>query len=196
MQPLVGHDSLATGIFAVVFGGWVLFEIGLSSFKRPERGAKRRDGVSGLFVFLAIFVAFIIMESVAKAAPGAAMTTKPWIIFGAAIAVAFAGFALRLWAIRVLGRSFTAAIATSPGQTVVDSGPYRRIRHPSYTGALVTVLGAALTFTNWLSLVAFVPVFLAYCYRIMVEERALEGDLGGAYEEYRRRTRRMIPFVF
>ena len=196
MQPLVGHDPIATATFAVVFGGWILFEIILTGRRRPSRGERSRDRGSGLLVFGAMFVAFMILLKGPSSVPEATMSASPWMVFGVAIVIALAGFGLRVWAIRELGRSFTAAITVSPGQTVVQSGPYRLIRHPSYAGALVTVFGAALALANWVSLVAVVPIFLAYAYRIGVEERALERELGRPYADYRRTTRRLIPFVY
>jgi protein-S-isoprenylcysteine O-methyltransferase Ste14 len=103
--------------------------------------------------------------------------------------------ALRWYSISVLGTSFTCNVATHPGQQVVQSGPYRWIRHPSYTGGLLTVLGVLVCCLNWASLAALILVAFGYANRIRVEERALAADLGPAYRDYMRRTRRLIPFL-
>ena len=115
--------------------------------------------------------------------------------FGVGIALGVAGLGLRLYAIRVLGKFFTVTIGTRSDQRVIESGPYRFIRHPSYSGALIVLFGAALTFTNWLSLLAIVPPFVGYAYRI-AEEAVLKNDLGDDYREYCRRTERLIPFLY
>lgn len=195
MQPLVGNSTVASAVFAVVFGVWIMSEMVLTGRKRPRGHLRGQDRGSGVFVFGSMFVAFFIMD-VGTSVSGMAMSGNPWVIFVAGILVALAGIGLRLWAIRVLGRFFTSVIAVSPDQQVVDHGPYRLIRHPSYTGALITVLGAALCLANWLSLAAIVPVFLAYSYRIRVEESSLEGQLGHAYSDYRQRTKRLVPFIY
>jgi protein-S-isoprenylcysteine O-methyltransferase Ste14 len=187
---------MASIAFGVVFGGWILFEIVFTACRRPRREDRRHDRGSSALVFGAIFVSFLIMDNAATSAPAAAIAADPRAVFAAGIMLALAGIALRLWAIHVLGHSFTAAITARPDQSVVDYGPYRLIRHPSYAGAIVTVFGAALCFANWLSLVAAVPVFVAYAYRIRVEEAMLEGRLGRAYTDYRQRTKRLIPFLF
>jgi protein-S-isoprenylcysteine O-methyltransferase Ste14 len=106
-----------------------------------------------------------------------------------------AGMALRWYSIRVLGTSFTCEVSTRPGQEVVQTGPYRWIRHPSYTGGLITVLGVLVCCVNWLSFAALIFVLAGYAYRIRIEERALARDLGAAYRDYMRRTKRLIPFL-
>ncbi len=196
MQPLPGHDPLATGIFAVLFGGWVVFEFSLSMRLRPDRKTKRRDRGSSALVFGSNIAAFFVMELIANNATWAGIGNPRWIVFGVGIALGVAGLGLRLYAIRVLGKFFTVTIGTRSDQRVVESGPYRFIRHPSYSGALVVMFGAAVTFTNWLSLLAIVPPFIAYAYRVRVEEAVLKNDLGDDYRDYCRRTERLIPFVY
>jgi protein-S-isoprenylcysteine O-methyltransferase Ste14 len=97
---------------------------------------------------------------------------------------------------RVLGRYFTFNVAVHAGQTVVEAGPYRYIRHPSYTGALITVVGLGLVLGNWAGMIALVAcVGTGYAYRIWVEESALVLALGEPYRAYMGRTRRLVPFV-
>src|SRR4029078_3274371 len=94
-----------------------------------------------------------------------------------------------------LGRLFGMGVMTVPDQVVVESGPYAMMRHPSYTGALMTVLGVMLCSTNWLTLACFVIALPGFAYRIAVEERALVAALGDPYRDYMRRTKRLIPYL-
>lgn len=97
---------------------------------------------------------------------------------------------------RVLGRYFTYQVDVHSGQTVIEAGPYRYIRHPSYAGALITVIGLGLALGNWASLLSMVAcVAIGYAYRIRVEEAALVAALGQPYREYMSRTARLVPFV-
>jgi protein-S-isoprenylcysteine O-methyltransferase Ste14 len=87
-------------------------------------------------------------------------------------------------------------VAIAPEQTVIETGPYRLIRHPSYTGLLIILLGYGFCLTNWLSLLVLMGCsLLGFWYRIYVEEQVLQAQLGQRYQEYMRRTKRLIPFV-
>jgi len=79
----------------------------------------------------------------------------------------------------------------------VRSGPYRVLRHPSYTGSLLGIFGLSLTFANVAAIVVFNLCILgAFLYRIRVEERTLLEGLGDEYAEYMRHTYRLIPGVW
>jgi protein-S-isoprenylcysteine O-methyltransferase Ste14 len=114
---------------------------------------------------------------------------------GLGLALMLIGMALRWYSIRVLGRSFTTTVMTRPGQVVVESGPYRWIRHPSYTGGLLTVLGIFVCLTNPASFLGLLPPLAGYAYRIRIEENALTRSLGEPYRAYMQRTKRLIPFL-
>ena len=96
----------------------------------------------------------------------------------------------------MLGTSFTYDVRVRDGQAVIEHGAYRYVRHPSYAAGLLLFAGIGMALTNWLSLiVAILPPALAYAYRIAVEERALVATLGPAYEDYMRRTKRLVPRI-
>ena len=102
------------------------------------------------------------------------------------------GLATRVWAIVALGAAFRTTVEVDPGQTVVSSGPYKWIRHPSYTGLLLVVAGFGLAVGNWLALaVGLLLPLPGILWRIHVEEAELERVLGAAYSAYRARTTRL-----
>jgi protein-S-isoprenylcysteine O-methyltransferase Ste14 len=104
------------------------------------------------------------------------------------------GLALRVWAIAALGRRFRTTVQVDPGQEVVSRGPYRWVRHPSYTGLLLIVAGFGAALGNWLSLAACVVLPLpAIVRRIKVEEAELDRVLGQAYRAYQSNRARLIP---
>lgn len=105
------------------------------------------------------------------------------------------GVLLRQYAVRTLSEYFSLEVSVEETDTVVKSGPYRWVRHPSYTGELATVIGVGVAIGNWLSL-GFVTLagLLGYGYRIRVEEQVLRETLGDSYEAYAKRTPyRLIP---
>ncbi len=106
------------------------------------------------------------------------------------------GLVLRWAAILTLGRFFTANIAIHEDQPVITTGPYRYVRHPSYTGLLLAFLGLGVFFGSWLSLVVLmIPITLAVIHRIRLEESVLVNALGPAYAAYCARTKRLIPGI-
>src|SRR3954453_1703575 len=120
-----------------------------------------------------------------------------WLPACAGLAVMWAGFALRFWAVRTLGRFFRVEVSIDTGQTLVDTGPYARLRHPSYTGLLVFYLGLGIALDSYLSVAAAVLLPLPpVVNRIDHEERMLLRDLGEPYRAYSARTDRRIPFVW
>ena len=95
--------------------------------------------------------------------------------------------------LRIL-RSDTDRLLMTVGGNLL-AGPYRWVRHPSYTGSLLTIAGVLLCLVNVASLFALIIPLAGYAYRIRVEEDALVRSLGEPYRAYMRRTRRLIPFV-
>ncbi len=195
MIPLVATDPLIGGLFwaAVVF--WLAAEWVFGVRSRPPAGATLRDRGSRIVVVASVGIGIAMAANLAFAVPEAAIAAPRRLVPLAGIALMVGGEAFRLYAIRSLGRYFTFVVALHPGQRVVESGPYRLIRHPSYTGSLVTLFGMCLAMANWLSLLGMIPVALGYWYRIRVEERALVEGLGEQYRAYVRRTKRIIPYI-
>ena len=107
-----------------------------------------------------------------------------------------AGLLLRRWAIRHLGRFFTVDVSIASDQRVVDDGPYRYVRHPTYTGLLLEFAGIGLTLYSLTAfLVIIVPILLGLLHRVQVEEAALVEGLGAPYAAYMSRTKRFVPGV-
>ena len=107
------------------------------------------------------------------------------------------GFVLRFYSIFYLGRFFTINVAIVTGHRLIDSGPYRFIRHPSYIGSLMMFFGLGLGIGNWVSVVIFiVPTFAVLFWRMEIEEAALLESLGEPYRSYMKRTKRLIPMIY
>ena len=120
----------------------------------------------------------------------------PWCV-SIGVALFVVGMVLRWYSIIHLGRFFTVNVAIAADHQLVETGPYRFVRHPSYTGALLAFIGFAMVLRNWASvLLISLPIGFAFLYRINVEERALVQALGDRYRAYMKRTKRLIPFVY
>jgi protein-S-isoprenylcysteine O-methyltransferase Ste14 len=115
----------------------------------------------------------------------------------AGIALMVLGTAFRAWSVIALGRNFTVYVQVRDQQPVVDTGPYRLLRHPSYTGLLAVCLGIGLALGNWLALIVVVVLpTIAIVVRISVEERALLAGIGEPYRRFAATRKRLIPWVW
>ena len=180
-------------IIGLIYGA---SEMLLAYAKRRGQRDAAADAGSLRLIWLVVGASIGAAFFVARAFPEGAFgdVDVAWV---GGLAIFILGAALRWYAIFYLGRYFTIDIRVAEHQHVVDTGPYRFIRHPSYTGAFIQFLGLALCIGNIYSvLMMLVPVLVVFSYRIRVEERALERGLGEAYASYRRRTKRLIPFVY
>jgi protein-S-isoprenylcysteine O-methyltransferase len=190
------HPAYAS-IFWATYLLWIVLETIGSRTKRSGDPTKARDRGSFQLLMALLWLALGLAFALSFILPQATILWHRAVIFFVGIALMLAGIAFRFYAMSLLGRFFTYDVAVHAGQTVVEAGPYRYIRHPSYTGALVTLVGLGLALGNWAGLLALLACMgAAYAYRISVEEAALLAALGVPYKQYMRRTRRLVPFLF
>jgi protein-S-isoprenylcysteine O-methyltransferase Ste14 len=193
MQPLVYHDPRAIVPFYGTSLVWMLSELRILHQNRGGTGEDLDRG-SRVWVVLLIAVGLIAASALAWLPAG---QIPGWWPVPAGLALAVCGIALRGWAVAVLGRFFTTSVEVQPGHRVVDSGPYAVVRHPSYTGTLLTVVGVTVALGSWLScLVATGFACAGLVRRIVVEEDALAGHLGSAWTAFASRRKRLIPLVW
>jgi protein-S-isoprenylcysteine O-methyltransferase Ste14 len=181
-------------ILSLSVGAFLVGE--LSQALRVRRGADRTN-LRAELLFRAMFFAGILLIPTGRAvAPDATIGGGVW-IFSLGVLVAWLGLLLRWWSFVVLGKYFSVVLRTSQDQPVVDRGPYRLLRHPSYTGLLLAFVGAGLMVDNWVSTAGSVALLLvALVYRIRLEERALEAALGDRYRDFAAGRARLVPFLW
>jgi protein-S-isoprenylcysteine O-methyltransferase Ste14 len=164
---------------------------------RRGDGAATADRGTKWIVALAARVAIFGALVIAALVPGLRAGANDWWTLGLGLAVVVAGVALRSWAIVTLGGYFRREVTIAPGQRLVRRGPYRVLRHPSYTGLLLVCAGYGLAFGSWVgAAVALLAMALGLLPRIRVEERALAGAFGAEYADYARSTARLVPGVW
>jgi protein-S-isoprenylcysteine O-methyltransferase Ste14 len=110
------------------------------------------------------------------------------------LAITVFGIGFRAWAVLTLGRFFTMTVMITSNQTVVSSGPYRWLRHPAYTGSILTLIGFPLALGTWVgALFVLLLTVSGFLYRVRVEEQALLEAIGGEYADYMKHTWRFFP---
>jgi protein-S-isoprenylcysteine O-methyltransferase Ste14 len=176
---------------------YLISELLLTVTRRSRsRIGTKQDRSTLLVVWLVIMVSVAAGIYVAKNWPSAALPYHRSVMF-AGVVLFVIGLLLRWWAIITLGRFFTVDVTIEPDHELVERGPFRMVRHPSYTGVLLGFVGLALTLGNWAALlVILVPIGAAFIHRMNVEENALSGALGPQYTDYMRRTKRLMPFIY
>ena len=167
----------------------------LTRRSRSKTGTKQDRSTLGI-IWLVIAVSVMAGVFVAQNFRAAALPHGR-MLASAGVVLFVAGLILRWWAIITLGRFFTVDVTIEKDHELVERGPFRIVRHPSYTGVLLAFVGLALSLRNWAALlVILVPIGAAFIHRMNVEEDALSRALGPRYAEYMRRTKRLVPFVY
>lgn len=163
--------------------------------RSPDAGARQDRGT--LRVLWSVIAASVAVGLFVAARWRATAFPYPSLFAFAGFALFVAGIAVRWWAIATLGRFFTVDVQIAHDHELIERGPFRLVRHPSYSGVLLAFVGFALAVGNWAAaLVIVVPIFLAFLRRMNVEEEALVTALGDNYISYMPRTKRLIPFLY
>lgn len=180
----------ALTIATLVMSGLALFSGGnLSPGEREDRANRW------------VLVAFAVLGLLIAYLPAYTDRKEFWTVDGdavrwAGVVLFTAGGALRLWPVFVLGHRFSGLVAIQPGHTLVTTGVYGVIRHPSYLGLLVGSLGWALAFRAGVGVVLTLLLLPPLLARIHAEERLLRGQFGQEYDAYCARTARLLPGLY
>lgn len=178
----------------LALAAWIGFEIWLIIRDRGKAFKARNSGAMTLVVAIVVAVALAVLLYNLRLAPLPG-GSEIHIALGAII-MCF-GICLRLWAIDSLGDFFSTFIAVRGGQRLIVSGPYRLVRHPSYTGSLLGFVGFAVALGSAIGiLVTFALVLMAYYRRMNAEERIMLSSFGLEYVAYMEKTKRLIPLIY
>ena len=188
---LVAHPARAAYVaLTVVFTGVALLSpVNFSSGEREDVGNRLMLVPSAVGMLVLSWVMPYMDRLDAWTIDG---DTTRWL----GVAVLVVGGVLRIWPMFVLGSRFSGLVAIQPGHELATDGPYRWVRHPSYLGLMLGFFGWALVFRSAVGVVAGVLGFPLLSDRIDAEEALLAARFGAAYEEYRRRTWRLVPGIY
>ena len=182
-------------VYLILLGVFIAGEIVLFVRRRATQGRIEADrGFVGRALLVLPLSNMLALPCV-RLFPAASFGTSA--ISCAGLVLMLLGIMLRWWSIGHLGRFFTIDVAIAPGHRVIESGPYRLIRHPSYSGVLLLLCGIALCFGNAVSAcVQLLPCLALMMRRMRIEEAALAAEVGDSYRNYMSRTRRLIPGIY
>ncbi len=183
-------------IFAITYFIWISSEVILNRVARSgKKDKKSADKHSELLIWLAIIVCIFLSSFISVRYSSVILDSN--LIRYIGLVVIYLGIIVRFIAIRQLGKYFTVDVTIREDHQLMQSGLYKYIRHPSYLGDCLSLIGLGFTMNNWYGLLtAFLPVFLTFVYRMNVEEKVLIGKFGKQYEDYKLTTRRLFPFIY
>ena len=198
MKPDFDTNHLAGVLLLVVVLAWGAMEVSqFSQGLEARKGATKIGGATSRAVFLACLIAASVCLYLAPRIVPAAAIRPGAVAFAAGMAILVTGLVLRGWSFKTLGEYFTFTVMVSSDQPVITAGPYRLLRHPSYTGILLACAGVGLASANWAGLAAMVLLPLAVIlWRIHIEENALMTTLGDRYRAYASHHKRLVPLIW
>lgn len=183
-------------LFYISMAAWFLSEFLYKNMLKSGKEDKKDKDRSTLNI-LWLAIPFSIAASIAISNMTTLPITKGNRILYAGEVFIIIGIVFRFIIIRSLGKYFTVDVTIREDHKIKKEGFYKYLRHPSYSFSLLTSLGLGLYLNNWLSLIfAVVPPLLAFAYRIRIEEQALVEAFGEEYIEYRKTTKKLIPFIY
>jgi protein-S-isoprenylcysteine O-methyltransferase Ste14 len=180
-------------IMTIVCSIWILSEVLinlLTRSKKSESNSYERNSLGLIWIVIAISITSGVI--VASHYPHFS-TTK----FIAGITLIILGMIFRIMAIFSLKSLFTSDVSIHRNHRLKTDGMYKKIRHPSYSASLLSFLGLGIMLGNWVSLcIVFGPVLSAFLYRIYVEENILTDNFKEDYLDYKKKTKKLIPYLF
>ena len=106
------------------------------------------------------------------------------------------GVTFAIWARKTLGNNWSGEVTLKKEHELVQTGPYKIVRHPIYTGFEIGLLGVAITIGQLKGLLGLATVFSAHYYKTTMEEKIMYAQFPTQYADYARRVKRLVPFVF
>ena len=171
---------------------WRVVQQGFEGAKREGSQDSGSVRVIAAGMWIALFLAFALAFVRALSFPRRVQLP----MFAVGVSLILLGSLLRRYCWRTLGEYFTGDVRARAEQPVISSGPYRLVRHPSYTAGMMMFIGIGLALGSWLSLALLTITTIAtYSYRVMVEERALLDTIGEPYRSYIKERKRFIPYI-
>jgi protein-S-isoprenylcysteine O-methyltransferase Ste14 len=176
-------------IYVAWFAFWVYWLAAAAA--GVKAGQTRWGRYAGVRVAIVLVVLLLVRARVFKQQT---TTSDPW-LQGIGLALFLSGLALAIWARRCLGRNWGTPMSEKEDPELVTTGPYRRIRHPIYSGILLAIIGTAVA-VSWYWLIIGALTGAYFVYSALREERYITGRFPDAYPDYKRSTKMLVPFIF
>jgi protein-S-isoprenylcysteine O-methyltransferase Ste14 len=173
-------------VWAVFWLGWLV-----AAFTAKQPIARRRGRPVALVI---IVIGAVVIRAARPGGPSGLLATSP-VVRGVGAALVAAGLGTAVWARVTMGRDWGMPMTQRDEPHLVTTGPYRRIRHPIYSGIVLAMIGTGLAVNlSWLGVAAVTAVYFGYS--ATVEERMLTEEFPASYPSYQAHTKMLIPFLW
>ena len=195
--PLIGHPSLILDPkIIIIIAGSICVWMTQPAFSVAETNDKKQSDKFSVILILSMSLISGVVPIIDWAYFSSSANNFNWITVAGVVMIA-TGIWFRAWAVRTLGQFFTPTVQIKEEHQLINSGPYKIIRHPSYFAAFLSIMGGAVLLESMVGIaVSIIAMSVAYYVRIGIEERKLLEHFGNSYKEYMLQTKKIIPFVF
>lgn len=175
---------------------YAFYEIYMNMRQRRKSVVRAlRDKGSLWVLYISITIGYILSFSIGSTRIGRIYHWDTF--FGIGVVMVVLGLIVRIQSMVTLNNNFTYSVSKVEGHKLVESGIYKKIRHPGYLGQLIIFVGISVSMSNWLSVLFMViPISIGYNYRVNVEERFMLEQFGQDYLNYKNRTKKIIPMIY
>ncbi len=183
-------------LYYSIYSVWFLSEVLLNRLCRSGESDKKNADKNTLLLLWIVIILSLFLGMVVAMNSNFSLFTEPRFTY-AGLVLILTGMVIRLMAVKQLGKFFTVYVTIRKGHQIMKNGFYNYVRHPSYTGSLLSFIGYGISLNNYVSLaIVLIPVVLSFLYRINIEEKALTEQFGKNYADYKKTTKRLIPFMY
>ena len=185
-------------IFQVVFIFYLISEMLIWSFTFWNSGrqlGEKQNGDKGSYLLIVTGSVSIIVLNLfcRKHLP----FILPILFFWIGVFFIIIGVFLRAYSVWTLRNFFTLSVKVNSRQEIIQVGPYKYLRHPAYSGSILSLIGIAISFRSFVGIIGtLIIITIVYGYRITIEEKILEKNFKGTYSEYKNKTNKIIPFIW
>ncbi|MBO9715771.1 MAG: isoprenylcysteine carboxylmethyltransferase family protein [Pseudoxanthomonas sp.] len=189
-MPSLFDIGLTLCWFAVI-GYWLW---SARNVKRPQRTESRSKRLLAYWLPLAVAVLLLAPgDGIGHGLLRGKFVPDTMAVRASGLLLCVAGAVLAIASRHLLGRNWSGTVQLKQDHELVETGPYRHVRHPIYSGLLLLFLGNAVMVGAWRGLLAVAIVAVSFWFKLRQEERWLAAHFGPAYEDYRRRTWALVP---
>ena len=192
------QNFIFKNVFQIVFIIVLITELAILVFttwnnKKSSEKKTLSDRGSMLFIIIGFWLA-ILMNPISVHISNFML---PMYFFWFGIILTTVGIFIRIYSVWTLRMYFTLNVQVATEQKIIKEGPYKYIRHPAYTGSILTLLGISISFRSLFGTISsIIIIVLVYGFRIKVEEKVLEKSFGSSYKDYEKQTWRLIPHIW
>src|ERR1035438_2319180 len=183
-------------LLLIISACWLISEVMFIVLRRSKNNSQDHDQGSNKWLNIVIYTSVVLAVSFSFLGIGivrTAITIIPWV----GLCFIIVGLIIRWTAILTLRKFFTTNVVIQSDHRIIKTGLYRFVRHPSYSGSIISFCGLGFVFSNWISFVVLViPITIAFLKRIQLEEQALSGAFGEEYTNYCKLSWALFPWIY